>query len=44
MVVLLRRVRRRHPSAGRQQIHQRQEYTGGEFNLFPETKVGRVGL
>jgi hypothetical protein len=44
MAVLLWRFRRRHLSAGRQPIDQRQEYTGGEFNLFPETKVGRVGL
>jgi len=27
-----------------QYIHQRQERAGGEFNLFTETKVRRVGL
>ena len=44
MALLLWRVRRRHLRARMQHIHQRQERTGGEFNLFTETKVGRVGL
>jgi len=43
-MAVLRLVRRRHHRAHEHHIHQRQQFTGGKFKLFTQSKARRIGL